>query len=54
MTRFSDHEIMLCNVNNLELFDLRVLQVRLSRKVEGETNWALKVLNHQQFVIGNR
>lgn len=54
MTRFSDYEILLCNVNNLELLDMRMLQVRTSRKVEGETNWAVKILNQSLFAIGNR
>jgi hypothetical protein len=54
MSRFSDSELLLCNVNQLLLFDLRKLEVRLRQKVDGETNWAVKVLNGQEFVVGNR
>lgn len=54
MTRFSDSEVMLCNVNNLEVFDMRMLAVRLRQKVDGETNWGFKVINNRQFAIGNR
>lgn len=54
MVRFSDSEVMLCNVNQLQLLDLRRLEVRLRQKVDGETNWGFKVLGAGQFAIGNR
>lgn len=45
---------MLCNVNNLMILDLNTLKIREKKVAEGETIWALKVLNENHFVIGNR
>lgn len=54
IVRFSETELMLCNVNYLMVLDLNTMKIREKKQVEGETNWAFKVLDERHFVIGNR
>lgn len=54
MARFTDHGLMVSNINELHLLDIRNWKTRMLGEYEGERISSILSLNEKDFVVGNK